>query len=95
MGRLTILDGIGEYDLRPCFGCSDGAGPNNENCGLCRHPHEAEQKLGELETLIEQGSMVRVVRCSQCKHYNIPCCTCLKLNISIGENGYCIHGTLK
>lgn len=56
---------------------------------------EIEITLNLDPDLEEQGRLVRVVRCISCKFYNIPCCTCRKLGITSGENGYCIHGLSK
>lgn len=61
----------------------------------CRSRDKAAESLAAYEDLEEQGQLVRVVRCINCKYYNIPCCTCRKLNITSGENGYCIHGLSK
>ena len=47
MEKLTKRDGIGEYELKACFGCDPGA--DNEKCGLCEYEVEANQRLGEYE----------------------------------------------
>lgn len=50
MEKPTKLNGIGEYELRACFECGDGCGPDNENRGNCQKSLDACQRLGEYES---------------------------------------------
>ncbi len=50
MGKMTKLNGIGEYELQACFDCGNGCGPDNENCGNCQKSLDAYQRLGEYES---------------------------------------------
>lgn len=62
MNRLTKQNGIGEYEAIRCFECGSGAGPDNENCGMCDVAAAVENLLGEYENTNLTPSQIEALK---------------------------------
>ena len=50
MERLTVIDGMGNAELKVCYACND-MGSDSERCGHCPTLYEAIDRLAAYEDL--------------------------------------------
>lgn len=63
MNKLTCKGIVDKWYLKECGEC-DG------NCEKCKHLDKAIEKLAEYEQAEEDGLLVKVIRCKDCKFFS-------------------------